>query len=272
MAKLPPIKELRSRLTEQFGLKPEDLVDRSKKELAAILVELEGEDPVVEQTLDVSEPILDGLIEQDESFVAAADDIPQIGDEKWHEYLMTQFRADELRDGHPTIDGLRRLLEIYVGSIYSREITNIFPPCEANQYTSTVAVRLQINAIDETIITDEDIAEGGPRNTLEETFARHPSAMAMTRAEARILRRQLKLKTISAEENSGGDSIITQSKDGLINSTQIAAISMLCNRLDLKVEDFINSGENKYPDLKSVPKDKAILMIENLNQRQQNKV
>jgi hypothetical protein len=121
-------------------------------------------------------------------------------------------------------------------------------------------------------VFDEDIADAGERNIFDQTYAKHPSACAIARAESRILRRQLKLKTISAEESGGGDLIITQSKDGLINSTQIAAISMLCNRLDLKVEDFINSGENKYTDIKTVPKDKAILMIENLNQRQQNKV
>ena len=44
-----------------------------------------------------------------------ASDAPSMLSPEWHDYAMTLFQEDELMNGHPLVNGLRRVSELVLG-------------------------------------------------------------------------------------------------------------------------------------------------------------
>ena len=127
----------------------------------------------------------------------------------WHDYVMQQFQENELFQGYPKTDGLRRIVELLLGKIIRSESKVLQSPKLNNDkgYTyinEIVVVEHRVEIQTEThIIIVQDVADVWQGNT-DSAFLKFPTAVAATRAEGRALRKALNLKTIAAEELSGG--------------------------------------------------------------------
>lgn len=271
------VEDVRKELIEK-GYQMEDLVGKTKKELVGLLIDPSTITTVVEEDiLDAAQEIVEEVTEDE--------DIPQPYDKEWADYLLRLLRPDELFDGRPTCDGLRRLVEQMIGPIAGREVLFLSPPTKDNQFTTTVSLRLSVlvqnkeygywNYTDR--IEEEDVADAGMLNT-DPPFDKYPSSLAVTRAEGRCLRRILKLKTATAEEVSQKADLLQPASateewvpSDKMSIEQKNVIDLLARRCNLNAMKFINSGSQYYEAITDVTKETATKMIQYLNNILQNK-
>jgi len=207
-------------------------------------------------------------------------------DPEWNDHVMSFFAPDELvgegRDAKPKVAGLRRVTELLVGPIIKSEVKNLFHHPDDTPIGKTFAVyevTIQTNDKSHPIVYS-DAADSSAHNT-DSPFEVFGAAMAVTRAEARALRKALKLRQVAAEECSKltdkkhaekEESRSNRSQDDdhrLINADQERYITSQCNKLGIDVVQFINSGENTYPTIKAVPHEIAKRMTQRINEYKQ---
>lgn len=280
------IDDVRSELRAN-GVIDEEFLKNTKSVLVEKLLEIKG------GGVDEELPNLDEIEIEDEQSVVNTqlsdklDEIdievqPPFNSPKWSDYVMRQFKDDELINGCPTCDGCRRIVELLIGPITDTNITECYPPNKENNGTATIVARITVRVDNEThplngnTVTVEDVADVNNANT-DPPYNKFPSATALTRAEGRALRKLLRLnKIVVAEEltEKTGDTDIEWSPDSSIEDGQISVIDMLCRpeRCNLNVIDFINSGATKYACIEVVPRSKAVQMIQYLNKIQQKAV
>ena len=207
---------------------------------------------------------------------------PSITSDEWHDYVMSQFKSNELIDGNPITAGLRRVVEIVLGEVIETGPTQVFPATDPNgPGRATVVYRIVIDEYESGRTKSyADTADVWHGNT-DDLFCAHPVATASTRAEGRALRKALKLRVLAAEELAKKDivSIVQQSvnqqptdgewnPDEKISSQQINFIDNKCSQLDIDVMKFVNSGNTNYTSVNGVNKDTAKNMIVELNKYQ----
>lgn len=204
---------------------------------------------------------------QDNAVDDTADDAikrPMIFDPAWHDYVMSHFTEDEKQFGSPTVDGLRRVTELLLAPIANCHVQLVQESNQANNYHVVASCQLDI---DGKVYSDLGDAT---RDELASNNLHHvAAAVAATRAEARCLRKALRLKrTVLAAEERKTD----ESNSGVwngnqpIHSSQMACIDQLLRRHDVDGEKFLmNAGSKRFDSLKSVSFSDAQGMIEFLN-------
>ncbi len=238
--------ELIKTLVEDYDIEKNTLENKTKKELWDMIKVLESDDLVG----DVTESNDEAVKNDTEKEVSPP---PLQTDYEWHDYVMGKFHKDELVEGNPTVDGMRRVCELLIGDIFEINSEVIQYPTVENERRATVKVVLGI-----------DCQDGKPRiyngcadvyyGNADGIYGKHPVALAETRAEGRALKRALKLrKIVSAEEISGdNESLVNdiRSKDP-INDNQKMFINLCCSkdRADINVEKFVKSI---YPKVRSI--------------------
>lgn len=214
---------------------------------------------------------------------APAEAEPRMTSPEWPAWVMKHFAEDELdKDGHPLVTGLRRVSRLLLGPVLESSAL----PFQAPQYVpglekvgvlqpTTVGYRVRIlmcRTEDVNLpayeVTFQDVADVYFGNTDEE-FARHASASASTKAEARCLRKALQLKGVAAEEKTVVPAF-EAAQDGKIQPNQVNFITQLCRRNDINVTKFVNMGRSKYESLFDVPCGTAAKMIEHLSELQRD--
>jgi len=194
---------------------------------------------------------------------------PSITDYDWPEYVLSQLEEDELFNGQPTTDGLRRIAENLLGPILESSSRLVQCPNPANEYTSAVEHSITFGCAEVGHRTFCDVADCSEKNTIS-TFAKYSSSTAATRAEGRALRKALRLRhTLTAEET---ESCVPNVSTDKINSQQIHFMNTLCGRNDIDVMKFVNSGKGKYDNINDVPYDKAGTMNRILSDYQSGKI
>jgi len=205
------------------------------------------------------------------------------GGEEWSQYVMNQFQPGELDPkGNPRINGLRRVTNNLLGPIVFSgpvEIQANLEPESIGRACVIGEVRIAWADNHNDIRVFRDAGGSWVGNTSDE-FAIYPEAMAATRAESRALRKALCIDKVSADEISDKDAseVVQQytnknvdeewGSDGPISQTQQRAIQTLCERLNIDVVKFINSGNDTYENINDVNRLTAAKMLERLNQYQ----
>ena len=266
------VKDIREEL-RSLGVEDESLLSQSKKPLVELLLKTKQEDEILFDS-DDSDILsaVDSEALSDESFLAQ----PAFNSENWSEWVLSQFADDELENGAPTCDGLRRVAEDVLGPIAKVEVIKNDTPTVSNKGNATVVVGITIEPVlleghprQGKSIYVEDLADANKLNTPEEIF-KHPSATAGTRAESRAYRKMLRLrKVLTAEELASN----THTEEDWAPSTpiteqQITVIDMLCQRTNMDVTDFINCGDSKYVCIEQVSEQSAQKMLQYLNRIQ----
>jgi len=195
-------------------------------------------------------------------------------DKEWQKHIMGLFDASELVEGHPTVSGLRRVVEVALGKIISC-VTEI----KSSSELSAVAVCTVYVEI-----TKEETGENGEQVTLsnmicqsgaadvskhntEEPYLFHPVSTAETRAESRAFRKLLNLSTISAEEAT-----TVKSKVELMTSKEWTGIKNFCKNksLDLNKVLIALAGvtlDTVERDISCITRDQAIKILESINNK-----
>ena len=207
--------------------------------------------------------------------------IPPMDSPQWADYVLSQFRSDEMEQGNPTCDGLRRVTEYLIGPIVGRDVRVHQAPNKENFGTATVVCSVKVlnnipdHILYEMVMQEEDAADVNRYNT-QKPFYLHPTATATTRAEARALRKILRLKkVVAAEELAGEDTddfADAWKPSDPVQDEQINLLDIVCQRCDINVMEYINSGERIYNSIYELDKNKAQSMIQHINKIQQDKV
>lgn len=255
-------------LIEEFDIKREELNDKTKEELWAILKSLnEGNmDNLVEKVVTEK-----NIGENEENTNIP----PLITDYGWHDYVMSAFEKDELVDGNPTVDGMRRICELLIGDItdITSEIMQV--PTQENERRATVKVTIAVDCLSGKTKVYSGCADVYYGNA-DGVYGKHPVALAETRAEGRAFKRALRLrKVISAEEISKDDEnseLIVKSKDP-INDNQKTFIGFACSkdRTNINVEKFIKSrlpNVKKIGDVKYTEAQELVKVLDEYNRKQ----
>ena len=266
------IEEIREILKNKHGFGDEELKQR-KGVLSAKLKELESEEALLSTAEEVEEEL--------DAYGASEEQAPSMDSKGWADYVMSQFEMDELEQGNPTCDGLRRVTEALIGPIVSRKVSVIQAPTKENLGTATVTCAVEVlNNIPSHIlynvtISEEDAADVNKFNT-QKPYHLHATATAATRAEARALRKMLRLKKVVAVEELAGegeeDFIDAWKPSDPVQEEQISLLDIVCQRCDVNVMEYINSGEKIYNSVVDLNRDKAQSMIQHINKIQQGRV
>jgi len=275
------IEEIRQRLREEYGVVDEEFLKSTKTKLVEWLLQAErdaGKEPAEEEIDNLLNAAEEDSTQDAMQPHSEEDAEPGYGSEGWHDFVMRQFRDDELVDDAPTCDGCRRVVESVLGPISNTDINHIDGPSRDNNGTATVAVKVTVLVLNEShplvnnFISCEEAADVNKDNC-DFPYHKHAVATCASRAEGRALRKLLRLRNvIVAEEVSKKaeeeDADCEWEVDEPISDSQVSVIDMLCSRLDLNVIDFINAGRRTYDQIESVTNTTAQRMIRELNKIQ----
>jgi hypothetical protein len=243
--------------------------------VAALLeIKGEGDEPEFTTLIESVTPI-----EPVERPTAKTADIPpQYNSTEWHDYVMSQFTTDELTDDYPNIFGLRRVGEALLGDIVQSGPITLFPPAASDEGPgrSSCIYTIVFNWFNGGREVEFRAAAGSSPNNTNKDFAIYPECIAETRAEARALRKALKLRCVSSEElpqtNINRD--IPTSSTGewnpndKISTTQQIFLTQRLKESKIDLTKFINHNGYKYASLDEVTKQTAKEMIELVNSYQ----
>lgn len=220
---------------------------------------------------DEIDDVLDKATPMDEKTYVGGPAVPLTYEPEWNDYVMKQFTEDEKFEGHPTVDGMRRVTEKLIGEIVGIETSVPQTPDNNNNNRATVIVRVVIAAIG-----GEQIYSGAAdvcwMNT-DKPYYKHPVSTAETRAEGRALKRALKLrKVVCAEEMVKDKSIYDQEtfdeENGKITEQQIKFIDIICSRNNFNAKALLESQNLKLEDMTHT---QAANLQQKLSEYQQNK-
>lgn len=214
--------------------------------------------------------------------------IPKPYQPEWQEFVMKQFAEDEVlminEKPYPTVNGLRRVVELIQGEIIFSGPINIFPALnEHDTGRASVIYRVDIAwrggevvhdiTSDLPIRTFQATAEAYNENIHDDRFKKFPLTIAETRAEGRALRKALFLKTLAAEELTGSEgpeavaAVEGFNANAKISAAQIGLITTKCVQLNIDVAKYATSLGGT---LESLTKQVALQAIKQLNEFQQD--
>lgn len=197
-------------------------------------------------------------------------EVPLRTSRDWNEYVLSHFGPDELADGNPTVDGLRRVTELLLGPIIDGNAKIVQSPTPQNDNRCVVEYEVTVR-IGEEVVSQQSVADCYPGNC-DHRFAIYSSAIAETRAEGRALRKLLKLRKVIAAEEAGLVPLEETGVNGKITPTQMNFIETLCKRNDINVAAYLGAAKdfNFNGKLEEIPYKSAVAVISHLSEMQRN--
>ena len=207
-------------------------------------------------------------------------DAPSMLSSEWHDFAMKLFDESELVDGHPLVSGLRRVSELVLGPIVFSGPTQVFPVQRDDHHgRATVVFTVEFaNGM-----KYAEVADSWEGNT-DDTFCAYAVAIASTRAEARALRKALKIKGVAAEELTKKDTakIVRQISSNTASSSgdyddQSRMSYAQYNFIDIKCKQLNVDGAKLFKEIFSVDQNKKVSkkvaseIIDTLNNYQRDK-
>lgn len=205
--------------------------------------------------------------------------MPSMLSPEWHDYAMTLFHPSELIDGHPLVAGLRRVAEMVLGTITFSGPTQVFPVQRDDHHgRATVVFSVEFS----NGIRYSEVADSWEGNT-DDMFCAFAVAIASTRAEARALRKALKIKGVAAEELTKKDTAkivrdISSQKSSSAGEydDQSRMSDAQSNFIDVKCKQLNIDGKKLFKEFnvdsgKKIAKKVASDIIDRLNDYQRDK-
>jgi hypothetical protein len=243
------IDEIKSALVSIFGLKQEDLVGKTKKELQKTLDESEKQAAVLESATVAEAP-------------APATQVtitPNICDPTWTEYVLGLMTDDEKKDGMPRADGLRRIARKLLDIV--RQTTDVVEcPTVDNGARATVIVTVETGE-GRTYAGAADVFTGNTKRD----FAIHPVATAETRAEGRALRKALCLvKVLAAEELDSAPVDEPNGSDERIVTGMLNVLNIMASRVGVDLLKLALTSGFKIERLEDLTKGQGVILSDKL--------
>jgi hypothetical protein len=223
-------------------------------------------------------PTLDISQLEDKSLLEETEEIPTMDDPNWSDYVMKQLEPDEVYEGRPTADGLRRVAIKLLGTIIKScsKIVQLPSPENDNHATveHTIVIRCHSDNTDVREFTG--VSDVYPGNTSNE-FVIHAPGTASTKARGRALRDALALRNIITAEEVGS---VPVENPTYIRSGQITWINNICQKNNISVNKFLaesNTGktfqakEGRPMKIEELGYADAIKAIKQLNEMQNGK-
>ena len=197
---------------------------------------------------------------------------PEPTDEGWYDFLIDNLYENELVQGNPTTDGLRRLTERFYGEIVKSKSDVIDTEHDGNGLRCTVRHTLLIRKYKTGTLAECDACIDVDYRGVPHPFNRHVVATADTRAEGKALRRALKLRVVTAEEvqTQVSEEEVLTAQDH-INDQQIMAINAVCRKHNLNVEKVTKSVYNNAKTLKQLTNLEASVLMDKITSYQREK-
>jgi hypothetical protein len=182
---------------------------------------------------------------QEDIVVAAPEGMPAMSSPEWSDWVLSQLTKDEMYDGKPTCDGLRRVAIMVFGPM------DILPP-------KVHAINEQYAALTVTLRWPKREVSGSAEvhvNNTDAPFSQYPLGSGETRAQSRALRFALNLrKVVTAEEVSRKADISVPITDenrteGGITSTQSKFIELMCKKNDISVRGSVEAAVGAHDAL-----------------------
>lgn len=266
-----------------------NFTQNSVNELRAMLVKsgtmtqeqansIKGKSKLVEAVLsleELPEPIFEvpvSPINTVESVIDADEKTLTQLDEGWNEHVLSQFNKDELFEGNPKLNGLRRVTEKLIGKIVSSGPVVLNGATDpTNPGRASVIYKIEI--VDEfgQSLFFSGVGGAYPGNTNDE-YGVYPECIAENRAEARALRRALSLSNVSAEEVTDKDTkevvrqfLAPKSTDNEwkesenMSEMQSIVITKKVNDLGINLDKFL--FKNSHSDIKELTRKNALDLI-----------
>jgi len=167
------------------------------------------------------------------------------GDEKWQEFVLSNFKEDELVEDNPTCNGLRRVCEKVYGRIISCMTEILKVPTESDRSATVVCTIKCQEYNDLYILTQSASADVYEENTVH-PYSLHPVATAETRAEGRALRKLLGLDCATHEELTSDN---PQGKTERMLETQVRSMNNLASQVDVDFTKFLAKYGYKKEDM-----------------------
>jgi len=213
------------------------------------------------------------ITEKEEMEKETDPDRPQMTDPAWHDYVMGHFIDEELINGNPTVDGLRRVTQLLLGPIVKNVSHIVKAPSKEDMYraaTVTVMVtvtRLDLRSFEVTVSGSADVS----RDNTDDPYHLHPTATAETKAEGRAYRKHLNLrKVLAAEEASDRMAEVAASEiwhpDAKITPELKEVFGLLAKNADVNLKAFINAGKMQYTNVDEIPFNTAKQMHKRLTE------
>lgn len=208
-------------------------------------------------------------VELDEFVTPDIPALPEIAsfEPEWTEFVLSRLENDELHEGYPTVDGLRRVTEAVYGEIVDSQ-TNMLEIPDGNYTKCTAKHTLTVHKYaTQRNVTVNAVIDVRKENT-QSPFDKFLVATADSRAEGKAFRRLLKLKIVTAEE-------LTEEEDDidlnlLIKEEQILVIDNLCKRNNLNVMKVVNKY-GKYKNIDEVPRGFVRKILKDITKYQNDK-
>ena len=208
------------------------------------------------------------------------EDAPSMLSPEWHEYAMDLFEEDEMMNGHPLVTGLRRVSELVLGPMSFSGPTWV-KPTERDDHHGRATVIFTVEFASG--LKCSEVADSWEGNT-DDMFCAFAVAIASTRAEARALRKVLKIKGVAAEELTKKDTAkIVRDLSKQTNSTsgdyndqgrmsdaQYNFIDVKCKQLNVNGSKFFKEVFN-VDQARKISKKIASDIIDRLNDYQRDK-
>jgi hypothetical protein len=184
---------------------------------------------------------------------------------EWPEYVLSQFAQNELIDDAPNVHGLRRVAQLLLGQIICTKIVHLNAPVDPTTYGRASCIyEVQIKTKTKpgevpSIIIFQDVGGAYPGNTDQE-YAKYPEAIAATRAEARCLRKALRLQGPASEEvciTPTTENISTEPMSTKINGAQIAMIKSRSTEYKISISKLIQNVIGEEKPLESLSREEA---------------
>ena len=186
-------------------------------------------------------------------------------DPGWSDYVLSLLTRKEMSGGNPTVDGLRRLVDLVLEEDVLSTRTQIHQvPTKENGSRATVVVTV-------TLVNGRcaDGAADAYYGNIGAPYKNFPVAIAETRAEGRALKRLLHLrKVVSAEEGCPPGELenFTDETDGKITEHQIVHLELLCrDKTGVDTEKFVKTQHPKATKIGDITYREALEMFQILS-------